>query len=100
MDDVIYVGIGNSDDKLTQREWAEFQDRTLAMCEHYGTSIGAWYSSPISQWQNACFCVGQVKKPESLRKALGQLAGTFRQDSISFAEAATVFVKPPGVQYR
>lgn len=96
MDDVIYVGIGNSDDKLAQREWVNFQNRTFSLCDHYGSIVGVWFSAPTSEFQNACVCVGQVKKPESFRKALGQLAGTFRQDSISFAEATTVFVQPPG----
>jgi hypothetical protein len=94
--DVVYVGIGNSDDKLTQEEWAEFIIRAEGLCEQAGKVIGAWFSQPVSPWQNACFCIQDVKPSRGLwfRGALRALAADFRQESISYAEAVTALLEP------
>jgi hypothetical protein len=93
-DEVVYVGIGNSDDKLTQAEWAKFTVRTYLTCDRYGAVVGVWYSNSNSEYQNACICVTQVKRNSQLKRALEALAGEFRQDSISWAEAKTSFIQP------
>ena len=93
-DPVVYVGIGNSDNKLTQKEWAQFTTRTYLTCDRYGAVVSVWYSNPNSEYQNACICVAQVKRNSQLKRALEVLAGEFRQDSISFAEAKTSFIQP------
>jgi hypothetical protein len=88
----VYVTIGNSDDKLSQKEWAAFQMRTHLYLDGYATTMhGSWHSNPGAAWQNACWCVeipdGRVEEAKS---ALHLLAREFRQDSIAWAVAPTV----------
>lgn len=87
----VYVSIGNSDDKLTQAEWAEFVadvDRLMTGMPHADAQVhGRWLSEPSSQWQNACWCV-ELRTPEALslaRAALRMAVRDYRQDSIAVA---------------
>jgi hypothetical protein len=88
---VIYIGFGNSDDKLGQREWALFQIQLGDVLRNRNANvIGYWHSYPESMYQNACYAV-QVDPdlvPE-LKGDLAALATEFRQDSIAWAEAPT-----------
>ena len=103
-----YVSIGNSDDKLTQKEWAKFFAKTrILMNSNNFTVHGEWHSLPQAQWQNACWC---VEYDEDLRlvnkegdvvtlgdhfiRRLMELAAEFRQDSIAWAKADTAFIAP------
>lgn len=84
----VYISIGNSDDKLTQAEWAAFyRDANLLVREYAEGVHGQWVSEPASAWQNACWCIeidrGLVS---NLKQRLGELAGKYRQDSIAWAE--------------
>ena len=87
---IVYISIGNSDDKLTQAEWATFYRETNLLLRQYGHTHGQWVSEPASAWQNACWCLDM--RPEldgtlGLKNDLGHLAGKFNQDSIAWAEA-------------
>lgn len=86
-----YVSIGNSDDKLTQREWATFVRDTFDAVFELSDSIhGSWTSASDSEWQNACWClVVNESKEAELKKRLGVLARRFRQDSIAWAEVSS-----------
>jgi hypothetical protein len=89
---IVYISIGNSDDKLTQREWSAFMMRThLAIQDRATTIHGAWYSPPGVEWQNACWCaeLRSSARSEQLKDSLRLLAREFRQDSIAWAEAPT-----------
>jgi hypothetical protein len=90
----VYVTIGNSDDKLTQQQWAFFcaevnqRVRTLAL-EVYG----AWYSLPNADFRNACW--GMLLDEESFIKLQQDLALSCRaweQESIAFAVARVKFI--------
>lgn len=87
-----YVTIGNSDDKLSQKEWAAFLLRThLLLDDHASRMHGSWYSGPGCEWQNACWCVEvPLERVDRLKDQLRLLAREFRQDSIAWAEAPTV----------
>src|SRR5258708_4450335 len=51
----VYVSIGNSDDKLSQLEWYEFQQDTLSDIKEACSRIfGVWYSEAVSPYQNMC----------------------------------------------
>lgn len=110
----VYVSIGNSDDKLTQAEWADFYTEVDATLRGYSEAVhGAWTSASTSRWQNANWCIEiqpdkilKIRMPydrrdvdtESLlRERLGQLAARYRQDSIAWAEATTEFIAPKEV---
>lgn len=84
-----YVSIGNSDDKLTQKEWAAFLLRTHLLLDDAASVMhGSWYSGPGVEWQNACWCVEiPADRAEPVRDGLRLLAREFRQDSIAWAEA-------------
>lgn len=91
---IVYVSIGNSDDKLTQRRWAEFvtcvqQALDGAVAREQATVHGSWRSPSDAPWQNACWCVEfgtESIAVEPLRELLAELAGIYRQDSIAWAE--------------
>jgi hypothetical protein len=88
----VYVTIGNSDDKLTQREWASFLLRVHLLLDHLAKVVhGSWYSGPGVEWQNACWCVEiPEERVDRARDGLRVLAREFRQDSIAWAEAPSV----------
>jgi len=86
----VYVGVGNSDDKLTQRKWADFLRELRDLIRAYPTKIhGWWYSGPEEEWQNACvaFELNPLHRAD-FRKELTQLRATYRQDSVAWAEVA------------
>lgn len=94
-DEVVYIGIGNSDDKLTQTQWASYIDRVHLTCLTAGEMVQETFSKPDVPWQNACFCV-RVKPARQLwlERKLEVIAGQFRQDSISWAPAVTTLLRP------
>lgn len=95
---MIYVSIGNSDDKLSQEEWAGFQERVdLAISMAASGIFGTWVSLPRDPWQNACWAF-ECKPDEKaqLRIELFALAATFKQDSIAWCEGPTEFIMPNG----
>ena len=96
----VYVSIGNSDDKLSQREWADFISDTADTIAPAAEQIhGAWFSAPDQPWQNMsiCFEIGEASV-DGLKGSLEQLAADYRQDSIAWAVVAeTEFIGPPKV---
>ena len=98
----VYVSIGNSDDKLTQREWSNFTCRVDGILRAYGHVHGYWHSLADSAWQNACWCVEFGRGSLSInpgghaimttRAMLAELCGKYRKDSIAWAVAQTEFI--------
>jgi hypothetical protein len=90
----VYVSIGNSDDKLTQRRWADFCTDVYAELESLGQIHGDWYSLPDSPWQNACWCVEfeSAERAELAREGVVGIRRNFGQDSAAWAVASTEFV--------
>jgi hypothetical protein len=91
---IVYVSIGNSDDKLTQREWSMFclaVDEALSLTPKHGV----WFSAQDSAYQNACWCFdvdNDGKYAAMLKSRLAKIAAEFRQDSITWAVADTQFL--------
>jgi hypothetical protein len=103
----IYVCIGNSDDKLSQRKWSKYVDEvSTALLPNLGATgspvaaiHGCWHSLPDAPWQNACWCVEVVEHDETdtveeLQDWLREIAGKYGQDSVAWAEATTTFLRP------
>lgn len=89
----VYIVIGNSDNKLTQKEWSEFcealDEAIMRKVGPYLTVHGEWYSEPSSAYQNACWSV-EIKAAhlaDALKTRLSYLAKEFKQDSIVWAVA-------------
>ncbi len=95
---IAYISIGNSDDKLSQREWAAFQiDVRFHLRDRDADIFGAWHSYPDSIYQNACFC---VELPDdqvpALKNVLSILAEDYHQNAIAFnVVTATEMIGPP-----
>lgn len=91
------VQIGNSDDKLTQEEWAKYVaevDYVLSGLEMHFSG----FSVPHARWQNAAWVFelpASLLRINALRTKLSRLALTYRQDSIAFTTGNTEFLKPP-----
>jgi hypothetical protein len=89
--------IGNSDDKLSQKEWSLF-------CAHTKTRLGGikdlqfhlmGYSWPGSPFQNACFVIEiDIDQIEEVMLIAGNLAHKYRQDSVAVMTGATHFIGP------
>lgn len=94
----IYISIGNSDDKLTQQQWASFYRHVnLAIRDAASAVHGQWVSEPAAAWQNACWCV-EIPDNGSIGMLRGRLAAeaaAYLQDSIAWAEVpVTEFLAP------
>lgn len=98
----IYLSIGNSDNKLPQERWSDFQSdfQILINDLFYGdkaTVHGMWYSLPTASFQNMCICVEIPAQEDrhSLELSLRALCNEYEQDSIAWAEVPqTLFVLP------
>jgi hypothetical protein len=95
---IVYVGIGNSDGKLTSTRWAAFIEDVRSEVLTFGAQIhGEWYSLPNSRWVNVCWCVEIAEENvQPAKDALRALAGAYDQDSIAWAEAPTTILLVPG----
>ncbi len=86
----ITILLGNSDNKLTQGEWADF-------CSQVGIAIGLraktihfnGFSLPNSPYQNACWVI-ELGPDSRLEHALSAIRKEFRQESIGWVEADSV----------
>jgi hypothetical protein len=92
----VYVSIGNSDDKLPQARWHEFWVEFRRTVVHHASQVhGEWLSIGCAPYQNACICLElPAGNANGLKIDLATLAAEFGQDSIAWAEARTVFIKP------
>lgn len=86
-DITIYVGIGNSDNKLTQRQWSDFCAnihtylRTVAL-----DFLGEWHSLPTAPWQNAEYAATiRADRLDDVRGRLAIYRKDYIQDSIALA---------------
>lgn len=85
----VYVSIGNSDDRLSQSEWASFAQEVQGRVSLDAAEVhGYWTSASVSPWQNACIC---AEVPDGIAAALkgdlARIAVRYGQDSIAWAEA-------------
>lgn len=100
---VVYITIGNSDDKLKQRDWAAFYVDVDQLIRANAVQVyGAWISNTQDPWQNACWC---AELPADLlahvETELSALAYRYDQDSIAMAGAEVEFIEPmPAAVFR
>ena len=90
----ITIQIGNTDDKLTQKEWSDFAlyiggaiTRHAAQVHFSGTS------GSCAPWQNAAWVF--VIEPANvglLRELVTSIRAEYRQDSVAWTEGETLFV--------
>jgi hypothetical protein len=92
----VYVTIGNSDDRLTQADWADFYQYVDAAVDGIAAHIyGRWVSLPTARYQNACWALLlTADRREQLRRVLRRLARRYRQESIAWVEGDPTFLTP------
>lgn len=91
---LVYVSIGNSDDKLSQQQWSQFCLRLSTEVRQLVDDVfGEWYSAPDAPYQNMCmgFMVA-MHRVESMKAALERMRVEFGQDSIVWAPAVPMFL--------
>jgi len=90
------VGIGNSDNKLTQQEWSEFCKEVGHLVSEMATAVYfAGASLPFETWQNAAWvCEFHDVRQIVFMDALRELAGKYRQDSIALTIGDTILLVP------
>lgn len=92
------MSIGNSDDKLSQEEWAQFCEDLVAILGDFAEcTYGQWYSLPNARWQNMVASIEvDDELLDGLRADLRPLAQEYRQDAIAFQPGTAEFITAPG----
>lgn len=90
----VYLSIGNSDDKLTQKEWAQYvADMSGAVVARAKQIHGTWFSLPACPWQNANWCLEFADEDmEAAKDAAVEVRMRWRQDSVAWAVAEPEFI--------
>lgn len=96
---IVYISIGNSDDKLSQKSWSEFHQIIDSVVRNRAKIVhGAWVSESTSEYQNACWCIEFTLGPAGradFKDMLAMYADEYLQDSIAWAEVErTEFITP------
>lgn len=90
----VSIQIGNSDNKLTQQEWADYCTHVHRTINDTCTTIhyngGSNWNAP---WQNACW-VAEIptNKLPTLKQQLTHTRTTYHQDSIAIINGTTEFI--------
>lgn len=94
------IQIGNSDDKLSQSAWSQFQSALTNLITKFGVRVHFFGSSnPTAPWQNCCMVFEHPENRDELgfkkelESDLAFLAGCFDQDSIALTYGFTGFIK-------
>ncbi len=108
----VVIQVGNSDDKLTQVEWADFVrsvrrvigDKVLA---HGGVIHLEGFPPADARWQNACWIVNlppsyndALMAAHALWQELAYMAVRYGQESAAWLEGKTRFVTPGSAYIR
>lgn len=90
----VVIQIGNSDDKLTQMEWARFVFSVGDAIQHLAHETHfSGFSLPNAPWQNAAWVFEiDFKNSLILLDNMRRLAEAFKQDSIAWTQGETIFV--------
>jgi hypothetical protein len=88
------IQIGNSDDKLTQKEWnaywnaVNFEISNIAFEIHF---VGG--SDAVARWQNYCWVIAISEANEqALKNFLTVVRTRYQQDSVAVTVGTTMFV--------
>lgn len=90
----VTIQIGNSDNKLTQAEWANFVTSVRRVVGTYAETTHFYAPSPgDSQWQNAAWVIECHKNMKSyLVRELKRIRAVYSQDSVAWTEGKTKFI--------
>lgn len=96
----VTVQIGNSDDRLTQKEWSSYIKETHRTIQKHAQQLHfTGGSSQSAPWQNYCWVFnvsGSRRECKQLLvelvKELGRVRHMFDQESIAFSVGTTEFI--------
>lgn len=90
----ITIQIGNSDDKLTQKEWSEFVCEMLNAIHIFSKEIHfGGGSASFEEWQNyAWVFVATKDQIKNLKARIKPIREFYRQDSVAWTEGETDFI--------
>lgn len=91
---LVAIMAGNSDDKLSQKEWSDFVQNLDQIAKAYQNARHFFGGSPThAKWQNVCFVIeiasGQY---DHLVSDLKQTRGFYLQDSVCVLAGDAEFV--------
>jgi hypothetical protein len=90
----ITIQIGNTDNKLTQQEWAEYVNRTSATIDRFSEMTHFFGGSPNwYRWQNVAWVVemsGHNLNP--FKAEIERVRELYRQESVAVTIGETEFV--------
>lgn len=95
MSKTITIQIGNSDDKLTQKEWSDYVEIVKQIVEVYALETHFFGGSSNWQpWQNVAWVIRIFSDDtmESLVRNLKEVRAEYNQDSIAWTEGETKFI--------
>ena len=86
--------IGNSDNKLSQQNWAQFCISMGSSIRHHAARLHFYgLSNPDSEYQTACWVVEiEDKDLDSLIKSIAMKRSMYEQDSIAVIYGQTQFI--------
>jgi hypothetical protein len=90
----VTIQIGNSDDKLTQVDWAHCVAEARQQIEAHVHQVHFFgWSEPSATWQNVC-CVAEIEESRirSLQDVLRNVANAWKQDCIAFTLGETIML--------
>lgn len=92
----VTIQIGNSDDKLSQGQWADYSQKVANSIGAYAEEIHfSGFSVGDAPWQNAAWVIvidNEYLQEERLRNELTIFRKEFKQDSIAWTEGETKFI--------
>ena len=90
----VTVQIGNSDNKLTQDEWAMYVKEVQRAINYYCPDVHFFGGSPNwERWQNVAGVVNSGDHGlTQLAKRLVEIKEKYRQDSIAWTQGNTAFI--------
>lgn len=88
----VTIQIGNTDDKLSQVQWANFVGEVNFLTRKFDTHFGA-ASAGDARWQNYCLvCAVPLEQLEKLKTELTAIRRRYEQESAAFTVGETFFV--------
>lgn len=88
------IQVGNSDDKLTQREWSSFlREIERALLWSKLTIHFSGFSAQDAQWQNACWVI-EVSEEDMkwMKDKIAFIRSRYKQDSVAWTTGETEFL--------
>lgn len=90
----ITIGIGNSDDKLSQTNWSWYiQDVDLTVGKYAEAVRFFGMSQGDESWQNACWVINiRESQAQQLKGELSTIARKYKQDALAWTEGVTELI--------